>query len=92
MGLMDKIKEMFGGGHEEHGEKAGQQPDTARQTQTEPGQDSSQFQSGQGEQYPAGADADAFGSVTGRASQPEDTQLEQAESDMESEGGHEWEQ
>jgi hypothetical protein len=70
MGLMDKIKEMFGGGHGETGERAGQQ--------AEPGQDTSQYQSGQaGQQYDA--DADAFGSVTSRSGQPGDTQYQQTE-------------
>jgi hypothetical protein len=71
MGLMDKIKEMFGGGHGEQGERAGQQPGTTQQ-------DTSQYQSGQaGQQYDA--DADAFGSVTSRSGQPDDTQYQQGD-------------
>ncbi|MCC9308612.1 hypothetical protein LN042_16220 [Kitasatospora sp. RB6PN24] len=82
MGLMDRIKEMFGG---EHGEKAGQRPDTAERQV--PGRDSQQYQSGQSGAY----SSDAFGGVSGKAGQPDEQQLHQAESDMESEGGHEWE-
>ncbi|MDH6142596.1 MULTISPECIES: hypothetical protein [Kitasatospora] len=87
MGLMDRIKEMFGGEHGEHGEKAGQRPDAARPQ--EPGRDTPQYQSGQPGDY--SADADAFGNVTGKTAQVEDEQVEQAKSDMTEEGGHEWE-
>jgi hypothetical protein len=79
MGLMDKLRGMMG----DHSEKAAQMADTAKEKAADTGQQTAEHMSG-----PA---ADALGNITNRAAEGGEEQLQQAESDMESEGGHEWE-
>ncbi|MFE0461180.1 hypothetical protein ACFW1A_18225 [Kitasatospora sp. NPDC058965] len=76
---MDKLRGMMG----DHGEKAAQMADTAKEKATDAGQQAA-------EHMPAPA-ADAMGNLTGKGAQDGEEQLQQAETDMESEGGHEWE-
>lgn len=83
MGMMDRIKEMLGG----HSEKATDMADTAKGRATDAGQQTAD----QAQQHLPGPASDAMGNMTGRAKQGGESDIQQAESDMESEGGHEWE-
>ncbi|WP_157537959.1 hypothetical protein [Kitasatospora azatica] len=77
--MMDRLKSMFG----DHSEKATQTADTAKERAADAGQ--------QAAEHMPGPAADALGNITGKAAQPGDADIQQAESNMESEGGHEWE-
>ncbi|MFE9427664.1 hypothetical protein ACFYNO_32375 [Kitasatospora sp. NPDC006697] len=85
MGMMDKLKEMFGG----QSEKATQMADTAKQRAGDAGQ--------QAAEHMPGPAADAMRNMSGKAAQgsgeqvEQVEQVEQAKSDMTEEGGHEWE-
>ncbi|WP_460624913.1 hypothetical protein [Kitasatospora kifunensis] len=81
--MLDKLKEMLGG----HSEKATDMADAAKQRATDAGQQAAD----KAQQHLPGPAADAMGNVTNRAQPGGEDQIQQAESDMESEGGHEWE-
>ncbi|WP_146259315.1 hypothetical protein [Streptomyces tateyamensis] len=77
---MDKLRSMMG----DHSEKAAQMGDGAKERATEAGQQAA-------DQHLPKPVSDAMGNPTGKSAQPGADPLEQAESNMESEGGHEWE-
>ncbi|GAA1243927.1 hypothetical protein GCM10009665_38450 [Kitasatospora nipponensis] len=83
MGLMDRIKGMLGDHGDKATEKAGEMTDTARERMADTGHQAADKMPG-----PAG---DAMGNLADKARPAPESPLEQAESDMESEGGHEWE-
>ncbi|MDH6120720.1 hypothetical protein [Kitasatospora sp. GAS204B] len=82
MGMMDKLKGMLGG----HSEKATDMASGAKDRAMDAGQEASD----KAQEHLPGPAADALGNITNRGQQGVDDG-QQAASDMESEGGPEWE-
>ncbi|WP_329564345.1 hypothetical protein [Kitasatospora sp. NBC_01266] len=83
MGMMDKLKGMFG----DHSEKATDMASGAKDRAMDAGQQTAD----KAQEHMPGPAADALGNITDRGQQSADDPAQQAASDMESEGGPEWE-
>ncbi|MCX4748862.1 hypothetical protein OG455_25665 [Kitasatospora sp. NBC_01287] len=86
MGMLDRLKGMFG----DHSDKAADMTAGAKDRAMDAGQQASE----KAQEHLPGPAADAMGNMTGRTAPSTpgtDEQVQQAKSDMESEGGPEWE-